>query len=143
MSFLLYYAGHGVQLNGGNYLLPADFSGAGSDLARQGILLDDVIQLISARSPKLKIIIIDACRDNPLDKNLKSGLANVNMVAYGSGTYIAMAASPGRLATDGLFARQFVAVLGITWPRSPVRSSPKFARVSNANPETARISLWR
>jgi sugar lactone lactonase YvrE len=110
---LLYYAGHGVQLNGGNYLLPSDFSGVGSDVTQQGILLDDVIQRINARSPKLKIFVIDACRDNPFDKNLRSGLANVNAVAYGSGTYIAMAASPGQLATDGLFARHFVDVLGI------------------------------
>ncbi len=108
---LVYYAGHGVQMNGANYLLPSDFSGVDSDVPDQGILLDGLIQRINARSPRLKIIVIDACRDNPFDKNLKPGLANMNAVAYGLGTYIAMAASPGQLATDGLFAKYFVAAL--------------------------------
>jgi len=93
---LVYYAGHGFQANGANYLLPSDYTGAASDLGRLGIPLDELIRRVSERSPKLKIFVIDGCRDNPFDKNLKSGLANVNAVAYGSGTYIAMAASPGQ-----------------------------------------------
>jgi hypothetical protein len=109
---LVYYAGHGAQVNGTNYLLPSDFSGLVADLPKQGVALDDLIQRVAARSPKLNIFVIDACRNNPFDKNLKQGLANLSAVAYASGTYIAMAASPGEVATDGLFARHFVAALG-------------------------------
>jgi WD40 repeat protein len=109
---LLYYAGHGVQVNGTNYMLPSDFS-AESDPSKFGIALDDLIRKFSARAPKLKIFVIDACRNNPFNRGLKPGLADVSAVAYGDGTYIAMAASPGQLATDGLFARHFVAALGI------------------------------
>lgn len=108
---LLFYAGHGLQVAGHNYLVPVD-AGLGSerDLDFEAISLDFVLrQMEVGREGKTSIVILDACRDNPLARNLArsmgtrsaavgSGLAEVQT---GVGTFIAYSTQPGNVALDG------------------------------------------
>jgi hypothetical protein len=103
---LVYYSGHGAQVDGENYLIPTDNGQIeDSDAAKdQCIPLGGSNGLLEklGRSPaQLNLIILDACRDDPFPAATKSqaskGLAVV--ARRGTGDYIAMAASPGQTAT--------------------------------------------
>jgi hypothetical protein len=107
----VYYAGHGVQVDGANFILPRDFSGSSADLKTKAVRLDEIIQSLNESGPKLKILVFDACRDNPFGTRQR-GLAEMQAAAYGAGTYIAMSAAPNQPAFDGLFARHLVTALG-------------------------------
>src|SRR6516225_9111638 len=63
---LVYFAGHGVQVEGVNYLLPADVDSDPAGLTARGVSLDDLLFLMSSNraSARLNIVIIDACREN-------------------------------------------------------------------------------
>ncbi|MEX0351096.1 MAG: caspase family protein [Paracoccaceae bacterium] len=106
-----YYAGHGMQFEGKNYLLGTDASlRTELDVASETVALDKVVELLEKRS-KAALVFIDACRDNPLAddfyrRNFSAtralatrGLAVVNR-AY-EGAMLVFAASPGQVAYDG------------------------------------------
>ena len=104
---LVYYAGHGVQVGGRNYLIPTD-----ARLEREADLKSDLVPLaqiyeriLAAGSP-VNIVILDACRNNPLPNTLRSlssrGLASEPPpVAPKIETYIMYAAAQGEVAIDG------------------------------------------
>ncbi len=100
---LFYYAGHGVQVNGSNYLIPlgANIQKAG-DIQGKAIEVDLVLKKMEQAKNALNFIILDACRDNPFSGNYRSypisGLAEMNAP---TGTLIAYATSPGSIAADG------------------------------------------
>jgi hypothetical protein len=109
---VVFYAGHGAQVNGENYLLPVDVEAPKreSDIRLSSIKVDDVINSIQA---KTKVIFLDACRDNPaLLKSLASGrgayrggLAPANgssIESGGSGVFIAYATDAGSVALDSI-----------------------------------------
>jgi tetratricopeptide (TPR) repeat protein len=104
---LLYYAGHGMQVDGKNYLVPVDARlQAATDLPFETLDLDKILSGLDDES-RTNIVILDACRDNPLAKApgararsaASGGLAAVSSV--GSGTLIAYATAPGSVALDG------------------------------------------
>jgi hypothetical protein len=106
---LLFYAGHGMQVDGKNYLVPVDAKlTARTDLSFETLELDKIIAGLDDES-RTNILILDACRDNPLAKNFArtasrsasspAGLAPVSNV--GSGTLIAYATAPDQVALDG------------------------------------------
>jgi uncharacterized caspase-like protein len=110
---VVYYAGHGAQLNGSNYLLPIDIDipRTEADIQFAGLKVDDLIN--SVASPT-KIVFLDACRDNPaLFKNIvrgrgssPTGLApatasNFSQTKVGGGIFIAYATDAGAIADDG------------------------------------------
>ncbi len=65
---LVYFAGHGVQINGANYLLPVDVDiKSSSDVALQAVRLSDVMDTINNIPSKTRIVILDACRNNPFE----------------------------------------------------------------------------
>lgn len=101
---LFFYAGHGIQVNGNNYIVPTD---AKLDNEKQVeydcVRADRVIDNMSAAGATTNIVILDACRDNPFARSWSrstqnSGLAFMNAP---SGTLIAYATSPGNTASDG------------------------------------------
>ena len=101
---LMFYAGHGLQVDGNNYLIPVDAEiEASSDLQFQAVKLDTLLDVIEQNS-KVSIILLDACRNNPLSRSLTrstnppAGLAPQNIT---SGSYIAFATAPGNVAYDG------------------------------------------
>ena len=108
---LLFYAGHGMQVDGKNYLVPVDAKLAeASDLPFETIEIDKVLD--SLGDPRhTNIILLDACRDNPLARSFASHLpasrsaaVPTGLAAYsavGTGTLIAYATAPGQTALDG------------------------------------------
>lgn len=110
---LFFYAGHGLQVGGHNYLIPIDAKLQDeTSLDFEAVQVDFVLRQME-RSSKVRIAILDACRDNPLAKTLArsmgatrstaigSGLAEINVGSGGEGTVIAFATSPGSVAYDG------------------------------------------
>jgi hypothetical protein len=96
-----YYAGHGVQLDGRNYLVTVDAdAGNEEDLTNQSLYLGDVLHAIERKRPKIATVILDACRDNPNKHNKvpKSGLARVDPP---TATVVFYATRPGGVAADG------------------------------------------
>lgn len=97
---LFFYSGHGIQLDGENYLIPIDFEAKNDVDARFAAYSVSRIQdRMEKAGTKLNIIILDACRNNPF-VNARSpsiGLAGMNTAR---GTFIAFATSPGKTAID-------------------------------------------
>ena len=100
---LFYYAGHGVQADDENYLIPLSTDIADmSEVAVNALALSDVMKAMVAAETRLNIVILDACRDNPFAGSGRSlargGLAPV---VAPSGTIIGYATAPGQIARDG------------------------------------------
>ena len=99
---LFYYAGHAVQIDGVNYLLPVDARvRKAHDLKYQGINVQQVLSEMATSRNRLNVVILDACRDNPypaLSRSLGNGLAKVDAPR---GSLIAYATAPGKTAADG------------------------------------------
>ena len=98
---LLFYAGHGVQISGTNYMLPIDLNL--NDLSQaplQGVSLNSVVE--QYLPGKTKLVFLDACRDNPLmqvaSRSVSRGLAPINV---SEGTLIAYSTKDGQTAQDG------------------------------------------
>src|ERR1700722_1493771 len=98
---LFYYAGHGVQADGVNYLIPVDAKlESDADLDAGAYDAGRVLRAMEAAQNGMNIVILDACRDNPLPKSRGAERGLARMTAA-SGTFIAYAAAPGQVAHDG------------------------------------------
>ena len=99
---LFYYAGHGVQVNGENYLLPVDVDiRTEAEVLLQGVNLNEILLTLRPQNSRLAVAVLDACRNNPfvgLTRGLRRGLAPVTAP---SGTLIAFSTAPGEVALDG------------------------------------------
>jgi carboxyl-terminal processing protease len=101
---LFYYAGHGVQVQGKNYLIPvgADINKE-ADVNIESVTADDVMEQMDFAANTVNIIILDACRNNPIARSFRSaarGLAPMQSDPV-RGTFIAYSTSPGSTAADG------------------------------------------
>lgn len=97
---LFYYAGHGIQVEGVNYLLPIDIDLRKARQVQQySLSLNQVLDQVGQARNQTNIIIIDACRDNPYPRH--SGLAPLSYANTPGNTFIAFATSPGNVAIDG------------------------------------------
>jgi hypothetical protein len=102
---IVYYAGHGVQVDGVNYLVPTNFRAEGVSAAAIKLNTISLNTLLDALPARTRIVFLDACRDNPLSRSLLavrgggSGLAPVSVTT--SGTLIAYATRDGATAEDG------------------------------------------
>jgi uncharacterized caspase-like protein len=105
---VVYYAGHGIEVDGGNYLIPVDAKlERDTDVYDEALSLDRVLLAIEP-AKKLRLVILDACRDNPFSKNMKrtvasraigQGLAKVE--PNSPNMLIAYSAKAGSTAADG------------------------------------------
>ena len=102
---LFYYAGHALQADGENYLMPVDNAKMRTmEDVRDGggVQLASIMAMLDVAAPVVKLVVIDACRDNPLPASSRSlaggGLATPKAP---QGGLIAFATSPGRTAEDG------------------------------------------
>jgi uncharacterized caspase-like protein len=99
---VFYYAGHGLQVGGRNYLVPVGVeirSEADADI--EGIDLNRVLSKMEAARNRVNIVILDACRNNPFYKNFRSTSRGLTFLDAPGGTLIGYATSPGSLAEDG------------------------------------------
>lgn len=105
---VVFYAGHGMEMNGVNYLIPVDaVLERDIDLADEAISLDRINQVLE-HAKRLRLVILDACRDNPFARSIRRtmagraigrGLAPVEVAT--TDTLIAYAAKAGSTAADG------------------------------------------
>jgi|GEM_PF-4626779 len=105
---LVYYAGHGLQMGGENYIVPVDARLVDENQAKQVLVSLNSLLTDLSRSTRNRIIILDACRNNPFLEEiartmLVRGDAPVGLarVFSGVGSYIAFSTQPGNVALDG------------------------------------------
>jgi uncharacterized caspase-like protein len=102
MVGLFYYSGHGMQVDGSNYLIPtAANPQLKADLDDQCLKMDFIMHALEEAGNPLNIIILDACRNNPFRSFTRSGEKGLNMVDAPKGSYIVYATKPGSVASDG------------------------------------------
>jgi hypothetical protein len=98
---MVYYAGHGVQLAGENYLVPVDakVSTAG-DLVNDSVRLVDVMATLEAIPSRMRIVVLDACRNNPFPTINDAG-RGLAIVDAPNGSIVGYSTAPGSEALDG------------------------------------------
>lgn len=97
---LFYYAGHGMQVKGKNYLIPVDAQITSEASARAETVDVDTVLDQLGHSP-FNIVILDACRNNPFERRFRSTSGGLAQMDAPKGTLIAYATAPGKVASDG------------------------------------------
>ena len=97
---LLYYAGHGMQLDWRNFLLPVDAKpNSAADVPRQALDTQSTLDAFREAGTRMNIVVLDACRDNPFSASSSGkGLAPLDAPP---GSYLAFSTAPGNVAEDG------------------------------------------
>lgn len=100
---LFYYAGHGNQVKGENYLIPIDSQiSKESDVDVYGVNVSNILEQMSGARNSLNILILDACRNNPfIASSGRSGKQGLAQISASEGLFIAYATAPGSVANDG------------------------------------------
>ncbi|SEB04464.1 caspase family protein [Rubrimonas cliftonensis] len=116
---LVYFAGHGVQLSGDNYLMPTDARVLrAEDISQQAVALQDVLSALDETGILARIVVLDACRDNPFaiaaegpgqrSRAVEGGASDVRSLSAGlsqlvapPGSLVAFSTAPGAVALDG------------------------------------------
>jgi hypothetical protein len=99
---LFYYSGHGMQVNGRNFLVPV-----GAQIASEAYIsaetldVDSVLGQMDAAKSRVNIVILDACRNNPFARRFRSQTRGLAFMQAPLGTFIVYATSPGDVADDG------------------------------------------
>jgi tetratricopeptide (TPR) repeat protein len=104
---VIYYAGHGIEMGGVNYLVPVDAKlTADRDVQDEAVPLDRVLSAIG-EAKKLRLVVLDACRDNPFVQQMRRTVASRSIgvglasIEPEGGTLVAYAAKHGQTALDG------------------------------------------
>ena len=97
---LFYYAGHGMQVKGKNYLIPVDAQiQSEASVRSEAVDVDGVLDQLTVSS--LNIVILDACRNNPFERRFRSMGGGLAQMDAPKGSLIAYATAPGKTAADG------------------------------------------
>lgn len=101
---LFYYAGHGVQINGSNYLVPVDANPTReADVDFQMLDVSLVLRQMQLSGTKLNLVVLDACRNNPFGgRGLRAATGGLAQMRAPEGTLISYATQPGGVAQDGV-----------------------------------------
>lgn len=102
---LFFFAGHGLQIDGTNYLVVTDTDSANKRRAqRTSVSLDDILRVMNASNASVSIVILDACRTNPWQRGWERDVGDRGLapVFAPKGTIIGYATSPGEVASDGV-----------------------------------------
>jgi uncharacterized caspase-like protein len=106
---LFFYSGHGLQVDGQNYIVPVDAELTTAAALDFEMVRLDLVHRTMEREAPTNILFLDACRNNPLARNLARALGTRSMeigrgltpVESGSGTLISFSTQPGNVASDG------------------------------------------
>lgn len=99
---LFYYAGHGVQSDGANYLIPVGAAiDAESDLELEAVSAASILSQLEETYVSTRIVILDACRNMPLRRRTRDGSRGLARMDTPNGSFVAYSTSPGNTATDG------------------------------------------
>jgi len=146
---LVFYAGHGLQIDGENFLIPVDLDPKReADVPLQAVRLNDLLNTLGALRTRMRILMLDACRDNPfpaLNGSTGHGLAMVDTKAGAPGSFISYSTSPGSEAEDGNGedSPYTTAVLSIAkQPNLPIEQAFKQIRVAVNQATDGRQIPW-
>jgi len=101
---LVFYAGHGLQIDGENFLVPVDVDPKReSDIPMQAVRLNDILNTLTSVPSKMRFLLLDSCRNNPFPeiKSAGRGLAIVDAKIGAPNTFLSFSTSPGAEAEDG------------------------------------------
>lgn len=135
---VVFYAGHGIEVDGTNYLIPVDARlERDIDVEDETVSLDRIVRILDP-AKKLRLVILDACRDNPFDRSMKRSLSSraverglAKVEPANPNTLIAYAAKAGSTASDGAGSNSpFTAALlkQLTVPGQDLRKSLGYVR---------------
>lgn len=131
---LFYYAGHGVQVGGRNYLIPVGARiSRESDVDIESVAADSVLGTLSFARTRTNLVILDACRNNPYARGFRSLSTGLARMDAPQGTLIAYVTAPGQVAADGTGANSpYTAALAqaIVQHPEPVEQVLKRVRLS-------------
>ena len=94
---LFYFSGHGAQINGENYLIPVSLASA-EEIKSGSVSATEIVDAMASAHNGLNIVILDACRNNPMDPDGAHGLSRIDSNAS---LFVSYATSPGAVALDG------------------------------------------
>lgn len=99
---LFYYAGHGVQISGTNYLIPLDAKiDSEADADMEAVDAGWVLRQMEFAGNRVNVVILDACRNNPLSRGFRSATNGLARMDAPKGSFIAYSTAPGEVALDG------------------------------------------
>ncbi len=99
---LVFYAGHGLQINGENYLPAVDADIVGEeDVPNQSLSTRQIMDVLAESKSSMNLVFLDACRDNPYARSFRSATRGLSRENAPSGTLISYATRPGSVAADG------------------------------------------
>ncbi|MCP4933414.1 MAG: CHAT domain-containing protein [bacterium] len=102
---LIYFAGHGTQVAGRNYLVPVDANiEIEQDVSIETLAVDEMLGQMEAIDGALSIIILDACRNNPYKRGYRSSVRGLASLKAVKGSIVAYSTAPGTVASDGVGA---------------------------------------
>jgi uncharacterized caspase-like protein len=129
---VFYFAGHGVQLSGRNYLIPVDAEVKNEvDIEFQGVDSSLMLALMEEANNGLNLVILDACRNYPFARSFRTASDGLAQVDAPRGTYIAFAAEPGYVAREGTGRNSLYTAEILKQMRAPgLRIEDLFIRVS-------------
>ena len=100
---LVYYAGHGLQIKGENYLPAVDADIAGEeDVPNQSLAMRQIMDVLADAKTRLNLVFLDACRNNPYARTFRNANEGLSRISAPSGTLISFATRPGSVAADGV-----------------------------------------
>ncbi|AUC98155.1 caspase [Bradyrhizobium sp. SK17] len=146
---LVFYAGHGLQIDGENYLVPVDVDPKReADIPIQAVRLNDILNTLTSVPSRMRIVLLDACRNNPfpdLSKTAGHGLAIVDAKVGAPGTFVSFSTSPGAEAEDGSGANSpyTTALLAAAkQPGIPIEDTFKRVRLAVNKATDGRQTPW-
>jgi hypothetical protein len=143
---LIYYAGHGLQVDGENYLVPVDANiKSEADVAIEAVRLNDMMEVMAATPSKTRIFILDACRNNPFSDINRTTGRGLAIVDAPTGSVVSYSTAPGMTAADGAGANSpFTAALVTVGrvPNLPVEQAFKQVRLAVHKSTEGQQTPW-
>jgi Caspase domain len=143
---LFYYAGHGIQVKGVNYLVPVDAKiESEEEVEYECVDAGFVLAQMDAAKNSTNIVILDACRNNPFARSFRSVSNGLAQMDAPSGTLIAYATAPGSVASDGsgangLYTQELLK--NIHRPGLSIEEVFKYVRVSVRSQTQGKQTPW-
>jgi hypothetical protein len=146
---LVFYAGHGLQIDGENFLVPVDVDPKReADIPMQAVRLNDILNTLTSVPSKMRFLLLDACRNNPfpeINKSVGRGLAIVDAKIGVPNTFLSFSTSPGAEAEDGSGANSpytTALLVAAREPNIPIEETFKHVRVAVNKSTDGRQTPW-
>lgn len=146
---LVFYAGHGMQIDGENFLIPTDIDPKReADIPLQAVRLNDILNTLTSVPSRMRLVLLDACRNNPfpdIGRTAGRGLAIVDAKFGAPGTFLSFSTSPGAEAEDGSGANSPYTTALLTAAKEPglsIEDAFKRVRVSVNKATDGRQTPW-